>query len=891
MIQRLRFLFSRLAFLFFIGFAQFTPAAELSYYLPEGVDYDPAIPTPKSSLGWDVGEWHVRHDQMAAYMKLLAEKSDRIRIEVIGHTYEQRELLMLTVSSPANLENIEAIRAEHLKLSQPGSGPKPAEELPLVLTMGYNVHGDESSAGNSALLVAYHLAAAQGPEIENLLANAVVLLDPCLNPDGLNRFAQWANSHRGKHPVGDANHREHNAVWPAGRGNHYWFDLNRDWLLLQHPESRARVKKFHEWRPNVQTDFHEMGGHSTFFFQPGVPERKNPLTPVQNVRLTELIAGYHARALDAIGSLYYTEERFDDYYYGKGSTYPDIHGGVGILFEQASSRGHLHESPNGEFDFSFTIRNQFRTSLSTFKGALENRVRLLNFQKEFYEEALEAGKKDPVDGFVFGDPRDKTRTWHLLDVLLRHRIEVRKLTKTIAADGREFHPGYAYFVPMRQPQYWLARTIFERQTDFPDNIFYDVSAWTFPLAMGVPSAALKSAPKDSTGDAVSSAPFPAAAAPTADDAYAYAFEWNGHFAPRALHRLLKADVKARVASKPLKTQTPAGNVELARGSILVPMGIQETGRAEIFEILKTIAEEDGVTAHAITTGLTPVGVDLGSPSLNPLKKPEPLLIVGSGVSAYEAGEVWRLLDDQTDMKVTLLDGADLDSTMIDRYTHLIMVNGAGSKITSAGVEKIGRWIDKGGVMIATKSSTQWASDKKLAKAVFQKEAEAGAGADSNRKPDAKEKDTPKKETEDKKGKEGEGDSKRLDYGDHDKIEDAKILSGAIFQVDLDITHPLGYGYAERELAVFRNSLIRMIPSKNPYGTVAQYTDAPLLSGYVHDDELKKLKGTASIVAEKRGKGAVILMVDNPNFRAYTHGTTKLFLNAIFFGPILEKTKE
>ncbi|MFT4586221.1 MAG: hypothetical protein ACI9VS_000012 [Candidatus Binatia bacterium] len=887
MIHRLRILFTRLGLLFVLVVAPNCPAAELPYYLPAGVEYDPAIPTPKSSLGWDVGEWHVRHDQMVAYMKLLAEKSGRIQIEVIGHTYEQRELLLLTVSSPANLKNIDAIRAEHLKLSQPGSNPKPVAEQPLVLYMGYNVHGDESSAGNSALLVAYHLAAAQGPEIDKLLANAVVLLDPCLNPDGLNRFAQWANSHRGKHPVGDTNHREHNAVWPAGRGNHYWFDLNRDWLLLQHPESRARIKKFHQWRPNVQTDFHEMGGHSTYFFQPGVPERKNPLTPIQNVRLTELIAGYHARALDAIGSLYYTEERFDDYYYGKGSTYPDIHGAVGILFEQASSRGHLRESPNGEFDFSFTIRNQFRTSLSTFKGALENRVRLLNYQKEFYEEALEAGKKDEIDGFVFGDFRDRTRTWHLLDVLLRHKIEVRKLTRTIEIDGRNFPPRYAYYVPMGQPQYWLARTIFEHQTDFPDNIFYDVSAWTFPLAMGVPYAPLKSAPRGSLGDAITAAPFPSAAPTTAEDAYAYAFEWTGLFAPRALHRLLKADVKARVAAKPLKTRTPSGAVELAQGSILVPMGIQDTDRAEILKLLKTIANEDGVKVHAISTGLTPVGVDLGSPSLKPLTKPEPLLIIGGGVSAYEAGEVWHLLDQRTDMKVTLLDGANFSGTAIDRYTHIILVNGAGSKITSGGVGKIGRWIDKGGVLIATKNSTLWAADKKLAKATFKKKGDDdGAGTTGKSKGKGEDEDE-----EEEKGKEDKEESGRLNYGSHDKIEDAKMLSGAIFKTDLDITHPLGYGYAERELAVFRNSRICMLPSKNPYGTVAQYTDEPLLSGYVHDDELEKLKGTASIIAEKRGKGAVILMVDNPNFRAYTHGTTQLFLNAIFFGPILEKTKE
>jgi len=866
-------------------------AAELSYYLPKDIKYDPSIPKPKETLGWTVGEWHVRHDQMAAYMKRLAEASDRIRIEVIGHTHEQRELLVLTVSSPGNLGRLESIRREHLKLSRPGSESKSAAEQPLVLYMGYNVHGDESSAGNSALLVAYHLAAAQGPEIEKLLANTVILLDPCLNPDGLNRFANWANSHRGKNPVGDANHREHNAVWPAGRGNHYWFDLNRDWLLLQHPESRARIRKWHDWKPNVQTDFHEMGGHSTYFFQPGVPERKNPLTPTQNVRLTEVIAGYHARALDAIGSLYYTEERFDDYYYGKGSTYPDIHGAVGILFEQASSRGHLRESPHGEFDFAFTIRNQFLTSLSSFKGALANRVRLLEYQKDFYEKALEAGKKHEVKGFVFGSARDTTRTWLMLETLLLHDIEVRQLAKPVKAGKREFQPGAAYYVPMRQSQYWLARTIFERQTDFPDNIFYDVSAWTFPLAMGVPHAPLKSISRGTIGKRVNKATFPSAQEPEGKGAYAFAFEWNEQFAPRALHRLLKSEVRTRVASKPLKIRQGDQEIELARGTIIAPLGIQDVERAEILDLLKTIAVEDGVKVHAISSGLTPGGIDLGSPSLDPLKKPEPLLVVGSGASAYECGEVWHLLDRRTDLKVTMVDGERFSGLDLARYTHLILVNGAGSKITSSGVEKVDRWINSGGVLIATKNATQWAAKNKLTKATFKKEDDEESKSKDKGDQD-KDVDDDKNDEEGKAKKKDEKDEpKRLNYGDHDKIEDAKILSGAMFQADLDNTHPLGYGYDSRELAMFRNSRIYMHPSKNPYGTVAQYTAEPLLSGYVHDDELNKLKGTASIIAEKRGKGAVILMVDNPNFRAYTHGTSKLFLNAIFFGGILEKTKE
>ena len=234
-------------------------------------------------------------------------------------------------------------------------------------------------------------------------------MDPVLNPDGFSRFAQWANSHKGYQLVGQREHREHQEAWPGGRGNHYWFDLNRDWLLCQHPESQARVREFQKWLPNVVADFHEMGSDATYFFQPGVPERRNPLTPLENVEMTSAIAGYHAKALDQIHSRYFTEERFDDFYYGKGSTYPDIHGAVGILFEQASSRGHLMESVNGTFDFPFTIRNQLVTSLSTVEGAVALKEALMDYQRRYFAAQVNEDKEDTA-GYLFGDAHDFGRT-------------------------------------------------------------------------------------------------------------------------------------------------------------------------------------------------------------------------------------------------------------------------------------------------------------------------------------------------------------------------------------------------------------------------------------------------------------------------------------------------
>ena len=380
----------------------------LEYYLPAELhtDLDPDITQPKDFLGHEIGEWHLRHDMLVHYLRQLSNESTRLSFEEIGRTHERRPLVMLTVTARTNHERLAEIQKQHLQLSDPDSDAQPDESWPVVVNMGYSVHGDESSGANSVPILAYYLAAARGSDIDSLLENSVIIIDPCLNPDGFARFAQWANSHRGRQPVPHDEHREHHAAWPGGRTNHYWFDLNRDWLLAQHPESQARLTKFHQWRPNVQTDYHEMGSQTTYFFQPGVPERKHPLTPSENVALTQTFAQGHANALDRIRSLYFTEERFDDFYYGKGSTYPDIHGSVGILFEQASSRGHLRESPHGEFDFAFTIRNHVRTSLSTLQAATDERLNLLRYQQRFYRDAIALANNEPFKAYVFGETQD-----------------------------------------------------------------------------------------------------------------------------------------------------------------------------------------------------------------------------------------------------------------------------------------------------------------------------------------------------------------------------------------------------------------------------------------------------------------------------------------------------
>ena len=351
------------------------PQAPLAIdYAVAGTDsYDPAIPTPQDVLGYTIGERHTRPEEVVRYVEAVAAASPRVEVGFHGTTYEGRRLVHAVVTSPANHGRLEQVQAQNVALSEAPGTVSDAQiaQMPVVVFQGYSVHGNEASGTEAALVWLYHLAAAQGAEIDRQLDEAVVLLVPMLNPDGRDRFVDWVNGSRGTTPVADPRDREHVEPWPYGRTNHYLFDVNRDWLPTELKESRGRMAWWHAWRPQVTTDHHEMGSESTFFFQPGIPSRTNPNTPEATVALTGAIAAYHAAELDRIGSLYYSEEGYDDFYYGKGSTYPDVNGGVGILFEQASSRALLRDTDaNGRLDYAFTVRNQVATSASTLRAAV-----------------------------------------------------------------------------------------------------------------------------------------------------------------------------------------------------------------------------------------------------------------------------------------------------------------------------------------------------------------------------------------------------------------------------------------------------------------------------------------------------------------------------------------
>ncbi len=826
----------------------------LSYYLPDHMSYNPAIPVPADIIGHEVGEWHATHDNLILYMKELARISDRAIWQEYARSHEQRALGELIISSPENIRNIESIRERHLKLRDPAVSPSlNLSEMPVVVKLAYGVHGNESSAQNASLVAAYHFIAGMGEEMENTLRNTVILIDPNMNPDGYHRHSTWVNMHRSTDPIPDPNSRVFSEPWPGGRSNHYWFDLNRDYLMLQHPESIGKVESFHRWLPTIFSDQHEMGAATTFFWQPGDPSRNNPLVPQINYDLTGEIAKYHAKFFDQIGSLYFQEERFDDFYVGKGSSYPDIHGSIGILIEQAGPKSHLREVPSGLLSFPFAIKNQFTIGLSSVEAGISMREKLLEFQRDFFITAMEEAENHPVKAYVFSETDDKTKLSRFVDYLLQHQIEVYRLENDISIDGFTYTSEESFMIPMAQPNFRFIRSLFEPIFEFDSDVFYDISTWIFPMSFNIPYDAVTNARDAATlrGAQVNQAPEVKSGSLTASrDAYAYLFEINEYFSYSMLYKLLDAGLTTRVAKQPFTIDDGTLRRDFPNGTVMVHAFDQPMERDELYSFMRRLAERYNVDVYGTTTGLTPVGIDLGSGNMALLRKPSIALMVDSGINSRDAGEIWHLLDVKFGIPVTLVPATRFNFISPDRY-NVIIVAGSPS-LSQAGLESLRTWNRRGGVIIGYKGGNTW-----LARNDFINISTV-PGVSAPRP------DNPV-------------------YGD--RPDSPHGIPGTIFNTVMDLTHPLCYGYTRSELPVLKHGAAAIEPGPGIYNTPVRYTGSPLLSGHASDENVERIAGTAFATAHTSG-GRVISLYDNTNFRGIWYGTTKIFMNSIFFGHII-----
>ena len=795
----------------------------LGYYFDNSEKFDQTIPKPSEVIGHEVGEWHVTHDKLVQYMYAIANLSDRVIIEETGRTYENRPLLILKVSSPDNLKNLEKIKENHISLTN-GKKISDFTNMPTVVYQGFSVHGNEASGSNASLLGLYYLAASNETETLEILNNTVILYDPCLNPDGLQRFANWVNSNKNLIPNPDNNDREFSEVWPGGRTNHYWFDLNRDWLPVQLPESKARIKTFTDWLPNIVTDHHEMGTNSTFFFQPGVPSRVNPLIPNINQELTENIAKYHSEYLDKIGSLYYSKENYDDFYFGKGSTYPDINGSIGILFEQGSSRGHIQQSQNGILTFPFTIKNQLTTIISTLNAASSLRTQLLSYMNEFYIKALDEVNNSKINGIGFGNNYDKTSSFQLAKILKSHKIDVYETN----------NKNYKYYIPLKQKKSRLIKAMFETSTTFEDSLFYDVSAWTFPLAFNVNHEFLKK-----ELDVVKSFDEPKGKVSGFSD-YGYLIKPHDYNIPKLINSLQEKGIRIKSSSKSFKINSDYFDY----GSLLIPVVGQSISSKNIYDLLNNVSNKTGIDIYALKSGYED-NIGFGSGSFTTIKKPKIGLIVGSGVRAYDAGEIWHLFDTRYEIPITKIDIKNLNRINLSQYTHVILPSYSG---TNLSITKFQDFLKSGGNLIAYRSSINWLERNKFINIDFIK---------------------------------NDMIAKNVSFEDRSKFSGAQVVGGAIFETKIDKSHPITFGFQNDVLPTFRNNTIFMKPEKNSYNNPIKYTKNPLLSGYISNDNLEILKQSVPFKIKRFSSGKIFLFTDNTNFRAFWYGTNRLLMNAIF----------
>ena len=811
------------------------------YFLENNGPYDSSISSPEEFLGYEIGFEHTRHDLIVAYLNYLSNASSRANLINYGKTHEGRSLVMLTISSESNLNNIESIRQEHLKYTVPGAQMELNKDLPIIINLGYGVHGNEPSSAEAAMLAAYTLVASNNIKIERFRNNSLVFIDPTINPDGRDRHSQWANQYKSINLVADSNDAEHNEAWPRGRTNHYWFDLNRDWLLGVNPESRGKLKWFHTWYPNVVTDFHEMGTNSNYFFE---PMKRNaslkPLIPDENYSvLSPIFAEYYVKSLDSIGSFYYTKESFDETYPGYGSSYPDVHGAVAILFEQASSRGHLQETNYGTMSFGFTIRNQYLSSIATVEAAVDNKNLLRDYQRRFFNSSLTEFKDDRVKAYEFGDKNDQNRNKAFIDKLLLHKIKVYKSKDR-------------YVVPVNQAQSRMVKNIFETFDKYIDSVFYDASAWSVSNIYNMKSKKLKNfnlgAEVTSTENLVNNSS-------VKKSNYAYILDWDDYNSPAALNHLQKNDIVTYSAFKPFEIKVNGTNSskKFDYGSILIPVSKQTVSSDKLFDLVKTMQEKFDVPVYNSESGYSMKGIDLGSNNFRINKPVKVALLIGDGVNSYEAGEVWHLLDTRIGMPLTKIRLNQFSRTSLDKYTTLVMVSGSYSQLNKNQIEKIKNWVGKGNTLITIARGSSWAIKSELIKETL---VESKVDSTYSRKR----------------------------YVDARENIGRERIGGVILKADLDLTHPLAFGYNDTSIPVYKNNNVFINKTKDDYSSVAIYSKDFHIDGYISESNRKDyIPGSASLIVSKIGSGRVVVFADNPNFRGSWYGTNKLFLNALFLG--------
>ncbi|MBO7268971.1 MAG: peptidase M14 [Bacteroidales bacterium] len=840
---------------------------DINYFIPEhfaqigatgtaiGKNYNPAVPQPKDILGFEIGEQFVDWNDVQKYMYALEKASGRVSIQEYGKTYQNRPFFQVIITSEANQKQLDKIQQEHLQLTDvKQQGKLDVKKMPVVVNLSNSIHGNEASGVNSSLATAYFFAASEDPTVKEILANTVIIINPGLNPDGINRFANWVNTTHSYNNVSDLDTREFSEAWPSSRTNHYWADCNRDWLMCQHPEGQNAVAMYLSWMPNVVSDHHEMGGSiKGFYFSPGHPKRTHPLTPQLNQDLTYNITKHTASALDQIGSLYFSKEGYDDFYLGKGAAYGDVQGSVGILYEQVASRGFSRPLAVGTLDFPFTVRNQSFAAITTVYASYTMREQLLEYQRNFYKESKANAAKDAVKGYVFNTGGRKAIEYYFLKNMAHHKIDVYKLAKNTRQGGKEFNSSDSYIIPTDQKYYAKIKGIWENMTQFQDSVFYDISTWTFPHAYNLEYSTVAST-AGLLGSKVENIVFPQGNVIGGKAKYAYVFENTELHSHNLIADLLEKGLLVRISKKPFHYTKDGVTKEFGYGTAIVQLQNQPLDADAMYELVKESAQRNGVEVYAFNTGLMD-DLDLGTGSNKAMKLPKVALITGRGMGVAESGEIWFMLDRRFGMPPALIDFNTLHKADLDNYNVIILAGGSPSDpISDKAYPNLKKWVSGGGTLILTGSSHSLASKIGVAK--------------YKTLPSAKKKGT-------------------TDYFKpyYKPSTGGNNIEGVILNCKLDLTSPLGWGYSNPDVAIMKSGTTAFNVEETDGSFPLYYSKEPYLSGCISDANIKRLAQTPACMVSSHGSGTVICFPNDLNFRSYWFGATKIFMNAIFFGQL------
>lgn len=838
-------------------------------FSPEG-SYDNAIPSPADFLGYEPGTQFTIYADVVAYIKALAEASDRVTLHEYGHTHEGRKLHYLVITTPENHRRIEDIRQNNLRLAhdEDGNVDELIAQQPVITWLSYNVHGNEPSSTEAAMQVAYRLAAGQDAAVTDLLDDTVVIIDPAINPDGRDRYVYWYRSMQGTPLRTDPMDLEHDEPWPGGRTNHYWFDLNRDWVWLVHPESQGRIAAYQQWLPQVHVDYHEQGFNANYFTMPGTTPR-NLLLPDDYEQWSDTFGRGNIAAFDQHQISYATREAFDFYYPGYGSSYPSTMGAIGMLTEQGghSRGGRAVETEDG---YVLTLRQRvfdhYLTSLAAIKTAVDNREGLLRYFRNTFSPA---SKKSDAAAYILPDD-PSGYAYDVVNILMQHGVQVNRAEADFSVNANNYWGGGAtrtsfdagaFVIPTDQPHHLFLNTIMQRDMAIEDSVMYDMATWAAPLAYNLDAYWTTTAPGVAT-TALTMPPTPPSGVTNPNAGYAYVIDWQQRHAPKALSKLWDAGYRVRVASKPFSDGTRA----FSAGTLIVLMGRNQEKKATAAQDMQRIAEEASVEIVGMATGRMASGIDLASRDSQPVKRPNAALLVDSPFSSYTAGQLWYLFDKETELGVTRLRSDALDDIKLSDYDVLVLPGGGNlsSVIDSTQVERLQRWIREGGTLVATESSALFlAKDRSGLTGVERTDAQ---------KPDEKETTEP-------------DPSVYTPYAAREDSSGLERIPGSALRARLDATHPLAFGLRPT-LYSLKFITDALEPSDNVQ-TVGYYDkDASTLlaAGYASQENLRKLAGKAFAAVHPMGQGNVVFLVDNTQYRMFWIGPARLMQNAVMLMP-------